>query len=640
MNRSFLLFAICLSAAASAQIEINIPAATFFQTTTLRGAVLSPEGTEVLLTSDESGSDNLYLVSAEGGEKKAITNAISGSMVGRAWFPREPKRWIMTADEGGNELDHIYVVNEKGSMLDLTPGEKHRAQFLHFSDDGTRFFVLTNERDAKFFDLYEYEDSATALSAKAELQYPRKLIYENKEGFDIVGLAPNGRTVILGRTKTEADSDLYALELGGKDPKPKHFTPHKGEAVHEFLAVAPDQRTIYFASDKGGDFRTLYSYDLKENRERELLREAWDVVSCSLSRTGKYRVVGLNQDARDRLQITNLSNGQDVEQPELEDGLPVRIQFADIGTKALVIAGGDQTPTDAYVWDVQTNQTVRLTKSLTEAIPSSTLVGAISTVFESYDKEKVYGLLYKPQQARRDQKVPAVIFVHGGPGGQSRAGYRPEIQALVNHGFAVFAINHRGSSGYGKRYYHLDDRRHGDADLKDCVAARQYLSGLPWIDGSKMAIMGGSYGGYMVAAALAFQPDAFDAGINIFGVTNWVRTLESIPAWWESQRHALYTELGDPAVEKERLTKISPLFSADKIKKPLLVVQGKNDPRVLQVESDELVAAVKKNGTPVEYIVFNDEGHGFKRRENRQKALEAYLAFLKEHLKGQKSAGN
>src|SRR4029453_14111730 len=161
-----------------------------------------------------------------------------------------------------------------------------------------------------------------------------------------------------------------------------------------------------------------------------------------------------------------------------------------------------------------------------------------------------------------------------------------------------------------------DDRKHGDVDLKDCVYAKKYLQTLDWVDGERIAIMGGSYGGYMVAAALAFTPEEFTAGIDIFGVTNWVRTLESIPSWWVAQRSGLYGELGDPATDKERLTAISPLFHADQIARPLLVIQGKNDPRVFQRESDELVAAVRAKNVPVEYVVFDDEGHGFRRKKN------------------------
>lgn len=261
------------------------------------------------------------------------------------------------------------------------------------------------------------------------------------------------------------------------------------------------------------------------------------------------------------------------------------------------------------------------------------LVESEVTRFASYDGLEIPGILYRPKMATAATPVPAIVLVHGGPGGQSRRSYSALVQHLVNHGYAVYAINNRGSSGYGKTFYHMDDKRHGDVDLKDVVASKDYLAGLDWIDGERVGIMGGSYGGYMVAAALAFEPDVFDVGVNIFGVTNWVRTLESIPPWWESFREALYDEMGDPATDAERHRAISPLFHAENIVKPLLVVQGANDPRVLQVESDELVEAVRANGVPVEYVLFEDEGHGFRKRENRITASEAYLEFLDKHLK-------
>jgi dipeptidyl aminopeptidase/acylaminoacyl peptidase len=240
-----------------------------------------------------------------------------------------------------------------------------------------------------------------------------------------------------------------------------------------------------------------------------------------------------------------------------------------------------------------------------------------------------------PKQASADNPVPAVVWVHGGPGGQTTKGYSATIQHLVNHGYAVLGANNRGSSGYGKTFFHMDDRNHGESDLQDIVWGRKYLEGVEGIDPDRIGIMGGSYGGFMVAAALAFEPEAFDAGINIFGVTNWLRTLESIPPWWGSFRDALYDEMGDPATDRERLRRISPLFHADHITQPMLVIQGANDPRVLQVESDELVEAARANGATVEYVLFPDEGHGFAKRANRITASEAYVNFLDQYLKGE-----
>ena len=252
----------------------------------------------------------------------------------------------------------------------------------------------------------------------------------------------------------------------------------------------------------------------------------------------------------------------------------------------------------------------------------------------SRDGLEVPGILYRPREASASNPVPALVWVHGGPGGQSRKGYSAAIQHLVNNGYAVYAINNRGSSGYGKTFFHLDDKRHGDVDLKDVVASKAYLQGLDWVSDDRIGIIGGSYGGYMVAAALAFEPEVFDAGVNIFGVTNWVRTLESIPPYWAAFRESLYDEMGDPETDATRHRAISPLFHAKNIVKPMLVVQGANDPRVLQVESDEIVAAVKANNVPVDYLLFPDEGHGFLRKQNRIDASEAYLKFLDTHLAG------
>ncbi|MDE2978847.1 MAG: prolyl oligopeptidase family serine peptidase, partial [Acidobacteriota bacterium] len=275
---------------------------------------------------------------------------------------------------------------------------------------------------------------------------------------------------------------------------------------------------------------------------------------------------------------------------------------------------------------------LRLTQSLNPEIDPDDLVTTEVIRYPSFDGLEIPAILWRPHGASAGNPSPAMVWVHGGPGGQTRRTYRADIQHLVNQGYVVLGVNNRGSSGYGKTFFHMDDRKHGEVDLQDCVWARTWLESQDWVDGSRVGIIGGSYGGYMVAAALAFEPEVFDVGINIFGVTNWIRTLESTPPWWQAQKVALLGELGDPATERERLERISPLFHASNVVRPLLVVQGANDPRVLQVESDELVEAVRANDVPVEYVLFPDEGHGFRNRVNRIEASERYAAFLAEHL--------
>jgi dipeptidyl aminopeptidase/acylaminoacyl peptidase len=275
---------------------------------------------------------------------------------------------------------------------------------------------------------------------------------------------------------------------------------------------------------------------------------------------------------------------------------------------------------------------------MSKEIDPEDLVDSEVVRFKSFDGMVIPSIYYKPHQATAANKVPALVWVHGGPGDQTRKGYSATIQYLVNHGYAVLGINNRGSSGYGKTFYTADDRKHGKEPLWDCVEGKKYLASLPYVDGGRIGIIGGSYGGYMVLAALAYKPEEFAVGVDIFGVANWLRTIESIPKWWESFRIALYQELGDPEKDREMLRQISPVFHADKIRRPLLVLQGANDPRVLKAESDDIVAAVKKNGVPVEYIVFPDEGHGFTKKKNQIEGYGAILKFLDKYLKGAPAA--
>jgi len=254
--------------------------------------------------------------------------------------------------------------------------------------------------------------------------------------------------------------------------------------------------------------------------------------------------------------------------------------------------------------------------------------------FQSFDGKDIPAIYYKPLQASERNKVPALVWVHGGPGGQSRVGFSNSVQFLVNHGYAVLAVNNRGSSGYGKTFYKMDNKDHGNGDLKDCIYGKKWLVQQNYIDSTAIGILGGSYGGCMVLAALAFYPEEFKAGVDLFGVANWLRTLRSIPPYWEAARKSLYDELGDPnSADSVRLKKISPLFNYEKINKPLIVFQGANDVRVLPIESDEIVKGVQKNKVPVQYVLFPDEGHGFLKKENQMTTSKRTLDFLEQYLR-------
>lgn len=599
----------------------QFPAEAFFKTTSYAGASFSHDGKLILLSTDRSGVFNAASLPFTGGEPQRLTDSVSNAIFGLSWFPND-MRFLYTSDEGGNELTHIYVRAEDGSSRDLTPGDEVKALFAGFSEDEDEFRVLTNERDPKVFDLYRYLVEG----------YERELVFLNDDAWNIQRVSRDGRWVSIAKEHTNADSDIYLWDAREPERDPMLITPHDGDAIHTALSFAPDNRSLYYATDAHGEFAEAWRYDLATGEHSPLIREDWDVEFLYFSLNGRYRVSGINADARTEVNIVDTRTGEQVKLPDLPPGELSSVAFSPDETRMAVYVDSSRSPANLHVVDLESGTHRQLTDALNPALDPSDLVEARVVRYASYDELEIPAILYRPHRATADAPAGALVWVHGGPGGQSRLGYSPVIQHLANHGYAVLAVNNRGSSGYGKTFFHLDDRRHGDVDLQDVVAARGYLKSLDWVNEGAIGIIGGSYGGYMVAAALAFEPQAFDAGIDIFGVTNWVRTLGSIPPWWESFKVALYTEMGDPAVDGERHRAISPLFHAAQIEKPLLVVQGANDPRVLQIESDELVAAVRANGVPVEYLVFDDEGHGFLKRENRIAASEAYVRFLDEHL--------
>ncbi len=602
-------------------------ARVFFETSsaflpTSSGLPFSPDGSEILVSWDKSGIFNAYALPIAGGEGRALTESTDDATFAASFFPGDG-RLLFTADQGGNELNHVYVREEDGTLTDLTPGEKVKAGFAGWSEDFSQFYVFTNERDERHFDLY-----TIAIDG-----YTRTMVFENTVGLQISAMSRDGRWLALDKPRTSADSDILLVDLSAEDKTPKVITEHEGNIAYGSMDFTPDNTKLVYSTNEVGEWNQAWTYDLASGEKAPYVTADWDVSFVTFSPSGKIRVTGVNADARTEVTVTDLETGEALAMPELPEGDLANVRFSPDDQIMAFLITSDRAPANVHVLNRKSGEVLRLTDTANPAIDPADLVSSEVVRYKSFDELEIPGVLYKPHQASSETPVPALIWVHGGPGGQSRVGYSATIQHLVNHGYAILAANNRGSSGYGKTFFHMDDRRHGEVDLQDIVYAKTYMASLDWVDGEKIGIIGGSYGGYMVAAALAFEPDVFDVGIDIFGVTNWVRTLKSIPPWWESFKEALYDEMGDPATDEERHRRISPLFHAENIVKPLLVVQGANDPRVLQVESDEIVEKVRENGVPVEYIVFPDEGHGFLKRENRITASNAYVAFLNEYLR-------
>ncbi len=598
----------------------------FLANTAYGGATFSADGRKLLVGSNQTGVFNVFAFPVDGGKPVQLTDSKVSALQPAGYFPND-ERFLYASDQGGNEQTHLYVQSPDGKVRELTPGDKLRAEFQGWAPDEKSFFFTTNERDASAMDLYEMSVDG----------YERKLLYTNDGGFVIGAISPDRRWIALVKVLTNSDSDVYLYDrTAGKLTRLTPETPNE-EVANGPQVFSRDSQSLYYTTDQGSEFSYLMRYDLATGKSIEVLRAPWDVAGAGLSRDGRFLTVTINNDARTELKVFDAATLKPVALPTLPGADVTGVVFSKDSSQMAFFAEA-AGPRNLYVRDLKGGKIRQLTHALNPAIDPADLVPAQIVRFKSYDGVEIPGLLYKPHGASPANKVPALLAVHGGPGGQSRVSYSGFLQFLVNHGYAVYAINNRGSSGYGKTFFMMDDRKHGESDLDDCVTSKKMLAATGWVDGDRIGILGGSYGGYMVLAALSFRPQAFAVGVDLYGVSNWLRTLQSIPAWWGPARDSIYKELGDPEKDADYLRRISPLFHADQIERPLIVLQGENDPRVLKKESDEIVEAVRKKGVPVEYIVFPNEGHGFSRKESQEKAYTATLEFLDKYLKGAKAA--
>jgi dipeptidyl aminopeptidase/acylaminoacyl peptidase len=594
----------------------------FMNTVRVGGSSFSADEKSILFHSNKSGIFNVYSVSVDGGAPTELTKSTKESTYAVSYFPNDA-RFLYSYDRGGNENSHLYLRELDGSERDLTPGEKVKANFLGWSKDRRSFFYSTNERDPRFFDIYEMPiDSLKPV-----------LFYRDETGLDVGDISFDKKYIAFEKSGiSQGDSDVLIFNTATKEIK--NITTHSGEMANSPQEFDVDSKYLYYLTNDGNEFQYVARYNLETGAKEVVEKPSWDVSFTRFSRNGKYRITAINEDARTKIKIYEQATGKLVALPQMPNADITGVNISPSEKWMAFYVNGDRSPSNLYVFNFATKKAIKLTESLNPEINSSDLVDSQVIRYKSFDGVAIPSILYKPKQATAQRKAPALLLVHGGPGGQTRVGYNALTQYLVNHGYVVLGVNNRGSSGYGKTFFNSDDGKHGREPLWDCVEAKKYLASLDYVDAEKIGIAGGSYGGYMVLAALAFKPQEFQVGVDLFGVSNWVRTLQSIPPYWESFRKSLYREIGDPNTDLENLKAISPLFHADKITKPLIVLQGVNDPRVIKPESDEIVESIKKRNGVVEYVLFDNEGHGFTKKANEIRAYKAILDFLDRYLKG------
>src|SRR3989449_2923247 len=505
----------------------------FMNTTAMFGASFSPDERSILVTSDQSGVFNAYEIPAGGGEPQARTRSTTDGIFTVGYLPHD-RRVLYLQGPGGNENDHLFLLDTTGTARDLTPGDSLKAVFVDWAGDDSSFFYATNGRDRRFFDVFEMPVTTLA---------PR-LVFRDTVGYQVGAVSPDRRWMALQRALTTQNSEMYLRDM--QTGEMRHLSPHEGDVQYNPQAFSPDGKYLYYTTDEGSEFAWLARYDLATGRRDTVERPSWDVDFAYFSKHGKYLVACINAGARTEIRVYEAATLRRITLPSVPVGEIRGVQISPSERSMALYVNGSRAPSNLYVLDLGTGALRRLTQNLSPDVDPANLVEAQLVRFPSYDGSAVPSRRYRPLQVAAADRAPAVLWIHGGPGGQSPAGYSAFLQYLADHGYGVLAAHNRGSGGYGKTFDKLDDQRHGEADLDDVVWAKRYLATLGYVDTTRVVVAGGSYGGFFTPAAVSLSPRAVPPGGDFFGISDWVRTMPRNPPWWGAGSEEHTAELPSP----------------------------------------------------------------------------------------------
>jgi len=582
------------------------------------GATWSPGGRRVAFLTDITGVPQAWEVTGEAGESPGWPEQLTfhdERASGIRYSPTE-NRLIYGMDAGGNERTQLFLLDgPAGEERDLTRAPDAIHYSGGFSPDGTRIAFTATRRNGTDFDVF-VQDFDHPPGVEPET------VWETDGYHTVADWAPDGSFLIVSRHHSNLNNDLYRLDLGTGEAA--LLTPHEGDARFSGATVPPDGRCMFLATDRDGDFMRLARLDLSTLEVEYLTPDDWDVEEVELSRAGRWLAVSRNVEGYSDFVLFN-GRGRRIPGPEMSRGILGGFEFSPDGNRlAFTLTGPNRNP-DVWVVALPDGEPRRLTRSSTAGIPPRTFRSPEVVRYPTFDGREIPALFYEPETAAN---APVVISVHGGPESQSRPLFAPVTQYLLGRGYAVFSPNVRGSTGYGKTFTHLDDVYLRMDSVKDLAHAAHWLRDRGH---ERVAVMGGSYGGFMVLAALTEYPELWTAGVDIVGIANMVTFLENTGSYRRALREPEY---GSLERDREFLASISPIHKADEITAPLMVIHGKNDPRVPVGEAEQIVQRVHENGGTVEYLLYEDEGHGLAKLKNRLDAYPKIATFLDEHLAG------
>jgi dipeptidyl aminopeptidase/acylaminoacyl peptidase len=589
----------------------------------LAGLSFSPDGSKVLVSMNAGGVYKAFAVPAVGGPPVQLTRSAQFPIFIETYFPHD-ERFLFRSRKAEGEPEHLFVRELDGRETDLSPGKGSR--FKGWNADGTAFLLDEDQRGSGVDNVYE---------VSTQPGYARKFFFQNTPKSPFAFASPDRRYLVTTRVPFDLSREIYIKD--SKTDQVRGLFSGEAQAIHLPVDFTPDGTHLLLLFDGGSkEFLYLASVDIGTGIIKRLVARDWDVLAGTYSPDRKLIALTVAGDTSSHLELYDTTNFQRIDLPPLPDtpldGVVSAVAFSPDSRTLAFINSSSAAPPEIFAISLALPGAPRkLIQGGRPEVPTGSLVTGQVVRFPSYDKIEIPGILFQPTGAGPGHKVPAVIWVHDGPSQQTRLGFDPFFQYLLSRGYAVYAINHRGSYGYGKSFLRLDNGHHGDVDLRDCLAAKAMLEGTGWIDSKRIAIAGEGHGGFLALAAMSLHPQDLAAGISFSGLLDWGRYVSNLRQS-DPRRGLLYEELGDLSND-EFWQRVSPAYHAGAVARPVLLAVGANDTVAIPQEAQAFVAAVKAKGVPAEEVLLAGEGHEFSATASRETAYRASADFLDRNLK-------
>jgi dipeptidyl aminopeptidase/acylaminoacyl peptidase len=581
----------------------------------------SPDGSRIAFVTNISGLPQVWTMSTASGYPSLVTS-FDDPVGFVTWSP--DGQWLaFNVAPGGGFNEQIYVVRPDGTGLRrLTDGGKENNFLDGWSHDGRFIAFSSNRRDPSATDSYMIEVATGQL----------RMVAQNRGVGSIADVSRDGKYAIVNRLVNRGDNNLFLVRLS--DGKETLLTAHNGPGQFGGIRFSPDSRTVYLISNKDRDLTALARVRLDQDGQPgpiEVLaaRDDGELAGAAMNEQGTLLALLWNIAGRSELGFYDTAAEKTMPGPKLPAEIAGAPEFSHDGRRVAMAISGSSSPADIWDLELSSKQFTQLTRSPHAGIDLTKLVRPELVRYKAHDGLELSGWLYRPKGMTTPG--PIVLSFHGGPEGQERPGFNSMYQALLSRGIAVFAPNVRGSSGFGKRFVNLDNGALRENGVKDIKASVDYVVSAGVADPKRLGIVGGSYGGYMVMAGLTEYPDLFAAGADLFGVVNFETFFKNTQPWMAAISKVEY---GDPDKEAEMLRRLSPLTHIDRVKSPTIVLHGANDTNVPVIEAEQVVENLKKRNVPVEYVLFPDEGHGWRKTPNRIRSTVSIVRFFEKYLKG------